>query len=329
MNWGMHFMKITSFKLAGIIILAAASSAYAADMPVKAAAYKAPPVVGCGYNAITLANNQISLDYAGTHKDYVEYNPADPLFTAPGLAPGAPLDSEKGWVHGVSVTGSAMFNLGTVCNVYVFARGSYFDGRTDYWQYVGPIGQSYAKIWEGDFRLGKGFDLAPNWMLTPYLGGGLRSWDRDVCQAGPDPACIAGGYHENYSHSYRGAGLMLQYAATSQLVLTGSGLVGSTFNSRLEGAPTAAGSPLIANFSTGLGNSVIYKVEGSMDYAFTQNLHGNVGVEYTNFKYGQSAPFVADIFGGLGVEPRSRTETVTVRAGLGWAFGPAPVVAKY
>jgi len=320
-------MRLTSFRLAGLLLIAAASAATAADMPVKALPMKAP-VVGCGYSPITAANNQISVDYAGTHKDYVEYNPSNPPFVAPGLAVGAPLDSEKGWVNGVSVTGSAMFNVGTLCNVYVFARGSYYDGKTDYWQYVGPTGQSYAKIWEGDFRLGKGFDVAPNWMLTPYLGGGLRSWDRDVCQAGP-PACVAGGYHENYSHGYIGAGLMAQFAATRQLVFTGSGLIGSTVDPELTGGRTAAGNPLVANFRTGLGTSVIYKVEGSADYAFTQNLHGNVGVEYTNWKYGQSSPFVADILGGLGVEPRSRTETVTVRAGLGWAFNPVPVVAKY
>ena len=68
---------------------------------------------------------------------------------------------------------------------------------------------------------------------------------------------------------------------------------------------------------------------GLLDYAFTQYLHGNVGVEYTNFSYGQSAAFVSNVLGALGSEPRSRTENVTVRAGLGWAFGPAAVVAKY
>lgn len=321
------FMTIKSFKLAGLVAFAAvsASSAYAADMPVKAA-YKAPPVVGCGYNAITAANNQISLDYAGLHKDYVEYNPAGPI-TDPALPVGAVLDTEKGWVHGVSLTGSAMFNLGSVCNVYVFARGSYFDGRTDYWQPLGRLGgQSGAKIWEGDFRLGKGFDLAPNFMLTPYLGGGLRTWDRDLCQAG---ACLGGGFHEDYSHGYLGAGLMGQWAVTPALVLSASGLVGSTLNSEFRSGPIAGGNATIVNAQTGLGNSVIYKLEGSLDYAFTQNFHGNVGVEYTNFKYGESAPFISDIFGTLAVEPRSRTETVTVRAGLGWAFGPAPVVAKY
>ena len=266
------------------------------------------------------------MDYAGTHKDYVERNPADPIFTDPNLAVGAPLDSEKGWVHGVSVTASAMFNLGAVCNVYAFARGSYFNGKTDYYSYSPPgFGAvSNAKIWEGDFRFGKGFDIAPNFMLTPYIGGGVRSWDRDICQGG---VCVGQGYHENYSHGYLGAGLLAQYALTQNLVLSGSGLVGSTLSSELKGGPIAGGDPRIIGFQASLGNSVIYKVEGSIDYAFTQNIHGNVGVEYTNFKYGQSGVFNPGT--GPAIEPNSRTETVTVRAGLGWAFGPAPVVARY
>jgi hypothetical protein len=315
-------MKV--FGAISSLLIVAASPVLAADMAVKARP-PAPAVVGCGYNAITAANNQISLDYAGTNKDYVEYNTANPLFTVPGVAVGAPVDSDKGWVNGVSVTGSAMFNLGSVCNVYLFARGSYFDGRTDYWATSPPLGQSNAKIWEGDFRVGKGFDVAPNVMLTPYLGGGVRSWDRDLCQAG---ACVGGGYHENFSHGYLGAGLLLQYAATSQLVFSGSGLVGSTLSSQLKGGPIAGGNPRIVNFQTNLGDSVIYKLEGSVDYAFTQNFHGNVGVEYTNFKYGESAQFIPSLLGPA-IEPRSRTETVTVRAGLGWAFGAAPVVARY
>jgi hypothetical protein len=313
-------------KFIGVVsslLLLGASPVLAADMAVKARPMA--PVVGCGYNAITAANNQISVDYAGTNINYTEYNPANPLFTDPRVAVGAPIDTEKGWLHGVSVTGSGMFNLGTVCNVYLFARGSFFDGRTDYWEVGGPNGQSNAKVWEGDFRVGKGFDLSPNVMLTPYLGGGLRQWDRTLCQAGP---CVGGGFLERYSHDYIGAGLLLQYAATSQLVFSGSGLVGGTFDSQLRSSPIAGGDRRILNSQTSLGNSAIYKLEASADYAFTPNLHGNVGVEYTNFSYGESGQFIASTLGAA-IEPRSRTETVTVRAGLGWAFGAAPVVAKY
>jgi hypothetical protein len=304
------------------LALCPTSGAFAADMPVKA--YKAPPVVGCANNAITAANNQISLDYATTSLDYVEYNPSDPVFANPAIPAGAALDSEKNWLPGVTGTGSAMFNVGSVCNVYVFGRASYFSGNTNYWEATGPLGITHSSIWEDDFRVGKGFDLAPNWMLTPYLGGGYRDWVRNLCQGG---ACFGGGYHEDYSNGYVGAGLMVQFAATPQLVLTGSGLVGSTVGSQLDGGPLTNGLAGIVPFSTSLGNSVMYKIEGSADYAFTQQIHGNVGIEYTNFKYGQSGQF----FDGLGpaIEPNSRTQTITVRAGLGYAFAAAPVVAKY
>jgi hypothetical protein len=221
-----------------------------------------------------------------------------------------------------------MFNLGTFCDVYLFARGTYFDGKTDYWQNgFPPNGQSFAKIWDGDFRVGKGFDLAPNWMLTPYLGGGLHRWDRDPGLAGGPT--VPGGYHELYTHDYLGGGLMLQWSPMSRLVLTGSGLVGSTFDSHISGGPQAPGNPTVLNFSAGLGNSVIYKVEGSADYAFTPNFHGNIGVEYTNFRYGASGLFPFTSTGIIGNEPDSRSQIWTVRAGLGWSWGAPPVVAKY
>jgi opacity protein-like surface antigen len=319
-------MKKLIGSLGGAALLAfgAATFANAADMrmPVKAP----PPVPVCGYSDITAANNQISVDFATTNVDYVEFNPPNAPFRDPLLAVGAPLDTENGWVPGVSVTGTAMFNLGQLCNVYVQGRFSYFNGHTDYWQPLGRLpGVSGAKIWEEDFRLGKGFDLAPNVMLTPYLGAGLRRWDRDLCVAG---ACVGNGFHEDYKHGYWGAGLMLQVSPISRLVLSASGLVGRTVGSEINGGPNG-GNPTIVPFHAALGNSTIYKVEGSADYAITQNIHANVGVEWTRFTYGLSAPFVVDRFGNPAVEPDSRTNTVTVRAGLGFAFGAPPLVAKY
>jgi hypothetical protein len=274
------------------------------------------PVYSCASNAITAANNQISVDYASQHVDYVEFNPPAPFNG--GQAVGIPIDSEKGWVHGISGTASAMFNLGSICNVYVLGRISYFKGDTDYWQNVGPIGQSGAKIIEGDFRLGKGFNVAPNVMLTPYFGGGLRRWDRDVCASG---ACQAGGYHEHYEHGYLGGGLLAQISPVSRLVLSLSGLVGRTLDSEINGHAVPGGAAGIIPFHASLGNSTIYKVESSADFAFTSHIHGNVGVEYTNFKYGESAPFVFTAAGGTAVEPDSKTSNVTIRVGLGIAFG--------
>ena len=111
---------------------------------------------------------------------------------------------------------------------------------------------------------------------------------------------------------------MAQISPASGLVLSLSGLVGRTVDSEINGHAVSGGFPIIP-FHASLGNSAIYKVESSADYAFTRTIHGNVGVEYTNFRYGESAPFPQ--VGGSAVEPDSRTSTVTVRVGLGIAFG--------
>jgi hypothetical protein len=57
-------------------------------------------------------------------------------------------------------------------------------------------------------------------------------------------------------------------------------------------------------------------VGGSADYALNSLVHVNAGVDYTHYGYGQSPP---QIFGIL--EPASRTSSLTVRLGLGIAFG--------
>jgi len=291
---------VKKILLGSVILLAGISMqspASAADMPLKAAPYSA-----CGYNAITASNNQISVDFATEHVDYLE------TF-------GGPLDSEKGWVPGVSVTGSAMRNWFGLCNVYFFGRGTFLNGTTHYWASGGPVTSNTdgARISEEDFRLGKGFDLANNVMLTPYLGGGARQWGRNL--SGPS------GYHEDYRHAYLGGGLLLQYSPVHRLVLSTSALVGRTFNSEME-ASQNGGFP-IPPWTFPLGHRAIFMTESSADYAITPSVHANVGVQYTSFKYGQSP---VNPFGFL--EPDSRSHNVTVRAGLGWAFD-APLMARY
>jgi hypothetical protein len=309
------FCSMKQFVAAGVVAFAiAASSVHGADLGARAPGRNPAPIgPACGYSSpITLANNQAAIGYATNHLDYTEFNPSDPNFANPALATGAPVASEKGWLSGVSGTGSAMFNMGSLCNIYVFGRSSYFAGTTQ----GGGGAVSHSKIWENDFRLGKGFALGTDTVLTPYLGGGLRNWTTSFCQQQPCP----GGFHEDHNHGYLGAGLLVQYAPVSRMVLSASGLIGGTISPEVTGGPVPT-STVIIPFRNGLGASPIYKLEGSLDYAFTQQIHGNAGVEYTYFKYGQSSPFVVDAAQDTAIEPNSRTSTVTVRVGLGFAFG--------
>ena len=274
-------------------------------MAVKARPIAVPQWV----NPILVANNQISVDAVGHHFDYHETTAAFPV-----------LDSEKGWLPGVQVTGSAMGNLGTITNVYAMGQFTWIKGTTDYWAAGGPVtsNRDGAEVKDFDFRLGKGFDVGTSWMFTPYFGAGYHVWDRDLSnQFGPF------GYHEKYEHGYAGAGLLIQWAPSNQLVLSATGLVGSTFDPKMT--TSFNGGAAILPWTYGLGSSVIYKAGVAADYAITRQWHANVGVDYVNFRYGASAFAPDGTF-----EPDSRTSNWTVKAGLGYSFYTAPaVVANY
>jgi hypothetical protein len=193
-------------------------------------------------------------------------------------------------------------------NLYLRAQFTWENGKTDYvGAYRGQafgslVSTSGANVYDYDFRLGKGFSLHPNVMATPFFGIGYHQWDREI-NAG-----------EDYSQGYAGGGLLVQWSFMSCFVLSVDGLVGRTFDSQIKVATVP---DQIAGSTLTLGNSAIYKVGLSGDYAITRSLHVNAGVEWVNFKYGESA-FVPT---GTYVEPHSETSNLTVKVGVGYAFG--------
>jgi hypothetical protein len=284
------------------------AAANSADIAVKAP----PPVPpGCVVNDIVRADQQVSVDFIDTQ---VSYGPQIINPAPPGFGPaGVPLDSEKGWVPGLQVTGSYMGAIWIIpiCNLYVSGSFSWVNGHTGYSASQGPVLTNVdgATIYGTDFRLGKGFDVGPSWMITPYFGAGTRSWDRFL--AGPF------GYDEVYRHAYAGAGLLLQYSPAPGWVLSGNGLVGSTLNANMVSTLTPGGAPNICTGCTfALGSSATYKAGGSVDYAITEHVHANAGIDYTFFRYGQSpvVPFGAGAF----LEPNSKTSDLTLSIGFGY-----------
>ncbi|WP_338526344.1 hypothetical protein NUH87_13555 [Pseudomonas batumici] len=137
-------------------------------------------------------------------------------------------------------------------------------------------------------------------MITPY--GELGRHEQQI-KASSD---------STFTHSWYGAGTLVQYSPFSRLVFTANALVGRTFAADYDGnGPTG--------FSGSLGDSNLYKAGLSTDYAFTKNFHGNVGVDYTSFKYGSSATHRASN-GSLRWMPESRTDDTTLKIGIGYAF---------
>lgn len=246
---------------------------------------------------IKASNNQIGLQYLSTDVNYSEYS------SGTGL-----LDTEKGNVPGYSISTSLMKDV-WLGNDYFEAQYNHNSGNTNYvgspllgsGAYGSVIGQSSAALIDYSARYGVGMELGSQFMATPYLELGHHEWDRGV------------NYGENYTNNYYGIGVLGQYSPADKLVLTGNVMVGNTFNSNI----VVNSGPAIGGFSGALGNSTIYRYGVAADYAFTINVHANIGIDYTSFKYGMSA--VYPVSGGI-YEPASKTSYTTARIGIGYAF---------
>jgi len=257
---------------------------------------------------IKASNNQFGFQLMSTNVDYAE--------TGDGiLAPSGTLDTEKGPVPGYVLSVSAMQDL-WLGNDYIEAEYDNSSGNTDYTgalctttacgAYGSYVGTSGATLTNYSARYGKGNPVNEKFMLTPYVELGHHEWDRGVNSG------------ELYTHNYYGIGVLGQYSPAGKLVLSANALLGSTFGSNI----VVNSGPGFSGFSGALGNSTLYKIGLAADYAFVQNWHGTIGVDYASFSYGISALYPG-VLNGKNVsfwEPDSKTNYTTVRIGLGYGF---------
>ena len=190
--------------------------------------------------------------------------------------------------------------------------------------YGSAITTSGAQLIDYSARIGKGFEVTNTLLVTPYLELGRHEWKRTLSSTIPlvtIPAGLSNSSTETYTNYYYGVGAMAQISPIQNLVLTADAMVGNTFSSSMT---VSGSSSLIASIPIGtnngiygLGNSVIYKLGTSADYAFTKAVHGNIGISYTAFSYGQSASAGVN---SQSYEPNSKTNYLTLKVGLGYAF---------
>ncbi len=258
------------------------------------------PSVYAGSQDILAANNLVLMQFTSTRVDYSEYGNGF-MGTQTGL-----IDREAGPVPGVALSASGMSRES---GFYWQASYAYSSGHTDYTgalmggTYGSYVGVSSAVLEDYRARLGKGFSVRDAFMLVPCLEIGRHEWERGV------------NYGEIYNHYYYAPGLMAQYSAANRLVLSMHALYGRTLGSHI----TVASGPLMNGFSAALGNSPLLKIGVGADYAFDAQIHGNISVEVTRFRYGMSAPYPV----GANVvawEPDSQTRYVVLKLGVGVAF---------
>lgn len=253
-----------------------------------------------GENAILAANNQFSVQYVANHVDYGETGNG-----VPGTSTGL-LDTEKGYVNGYGFHFSMMGSK-LIDNGYIDIQISNVKGHTKYvgaligGAYGSVVASSSAQIADYSLRLGKGFLLGEHFMFTPFLELGYHRWYRGVNDG------------ETYRHDYYGGGALAQVSFANSFVLSVNGMIGETFRPTIY-----VNLPYPLSFTHSLGSSETWRVGATADYAVAGNLHINVGVGYTRFKYGFSG--LVSVPGGYIWEPDSSTKYIAYKAGIGYAF---------
>ena len=153
-----------------------------------------------------------------------------------------------------------------------------------------------VQIIENNIRIGKGYTMSENTMVSPYAQFGWYEWKRSL-----NPV-------EIYDHNYMGPGIVLNYALTPTIVLKIDEFLGWTHGANLE---------VVNAFSAALGSSAINKLGVSLDYTVTDKVHANVGWEYTNFKY---TPLAITVTGGETRNSIESTNLSALTAGLSYTF---------
>lgn len=293
-------MKLTNLAL--FLVLAALSRSALADI-----------------ETIKAANNQVGVQYVNTDVDYTE------------KIDGQTFDTEKGHIPGFGLSVSVMKDL-FLGNDYLQASFTRLNGDTHYTgegvvAYPGfgsLLSNHHAQMTDFVARYGKGFVINDQLMMTPYGEIGHHKWSRALSFGAAGSACTnpCSSGSEVYNNSYLGLGLMGQYTPLDKLVLTGNILIGSTFMSSISGSGIIA-VPSLPLPSRGfspqhLGSDITYKFGLNADYAFTDKIHCNIGVDYVDFKYGKSDLFRAGYVTEF--EPDSKTNYTTVKVGIGYAF---------
>ncbi len=250
-------------------------------------------------------DNSFSASYLKSHLHYQE----------PGNVNGAnDFDDEYGYTQGGRVALSWMGHL-DVDNVYVFTDWQGTEGAvnyTGYFQGGGPVsgGKSRATINELNFRVGKGFELGPHWMLTPFFGSGNRHWVRELGLG------TTGDFNEAYNFWYWAFGGMVQYSPSDRVVMTLDASFGKTAHPTITVSENVApGFCAACLFGAGLGEKPIQRYGLDFDCRVWKGLHTFAGGNLEYYKFGASAPSISGAF-----EPFSRTSVFEWTTGARLSF---------
>jgi hypothetical protein len=248
------------------------------------------------------ANREIGVSFSPSYIAYTEND--DNGFS----------NSEHGWVPGVGLKVTEVFDALKVTNLLVGATYDFNNGHSNHLN-VGSalITPSGFRSNDLSFWVGKGFLLAPNLLVTAEPEAEYREWLRLLPNGEFDT-------REDYTFWAPGIALGLSYSPRSSLVLK----VKAGFEYTVSPVNAGGGNPNasipVPPVNLILRPHPLWQVAEGGDWAFPHAIHVYVDPSYARFGFGRSPNYYFDSGHMSHHEPSSVTNLLRIDAGLAWAF---------
>lgn len=205
---------------------------------------------------------------------------------------GQTFDQESGWLS--TFDGSASY-MSPRNHIFIEGNIRYTKGNDSYTsRYI--VSHTGNNVVDGSLKLGKGFQINSQLLVTPFITYGHRYWNRKLS------------YTENYNMNFAGAGIEADYQVTPNLIVSGQGMGGSTFDNSLNTPGTRV--------TYNLGNEPIVQASLSANYRLLKNWYAFSRINYNYYRFGQSKVNARyQTF-----EPNSTTQEASIDFGIRYTY---------
>jgi hypothetical protein len=248
------------------------------------------------------ANREIGVSSSPSYIAYDEYKN------------GAVLDSERGWVSGVGVKATTIFNALNMPRLLFGAIYDFNNGSSNHLDEGNPV-TSLAGFRSNDvqFWLGKGFLTTPKLFVTVEAGSEYREWLRLLPTGEYDT-------REDYTFWAPGFRLGASVNPLGSLVINGKAEFGYTVSPVNAGGGNPNALIPVPPVNMILRPHPLWQFAGGGDWAMTRAFHGYADANYLRFGFGRSANEFYDDGLKSHYEPSSVTHSTRIDIGLAWAF---------
>ncbi|EKE01289.1 MAG: hypothetical protein ACD_21C00171G0002 [uncultured bacterium] len=252
-------------------------------------------------NALWQINNSVAFGLVGFNLDYKES-----FLSSDARAGVMPKSTESGTILGLFFDVRKAFAETIYTDFYL----DYYDGKL---KYDGSERNTYApltanlwhRFFNADAKAGYIFTFTEDSVLQliPYAGVGYRYWYRQYNNVGE-------GGKEKYKNYKVVGGIKLNWLLTDEFIISPYFEGGKTFGANMKYCGSGTGN----GYNYTLGNKPIYEAGLEANWRMFDEFFLNGFANYTQFKYGRSAPQAGSF------EPDSKTREIKFGLGVRYSW---------